>query len=114
MHGKIGRSSTDWRNKKNNFVLVFKNQNAAPEIIAEAEQRFLLTLYGYIGLKSILLNNYRCICFTKSAYKNKFNIASLLLTEAATRPFTRFSSGMELDKMQSDGDGGGGEERKID
>jgi hypothetical protein len=67
------------------LVQVFKNQDANPEIIAEAGERFLLTLYGYSGVKSISLNNYRHQCFTKLAYKNKFNFALLPPTEAAAR-----------------------------
>lgn len=69
----------------NELVQVCKNPNADPESIAEAGERFLLALYGYIGVKSMLLNTYRYTCFTKSAFKNKFNIASLQPTEAAAR-----------------------------
>ncbi|GBM33104.1 hypothetical protein AVEN_9645-1 [Araneus ventricosus] len=67
---------------------VFKNPNADPEIIAEAGERFLLELYGYSDVKSkksMSLNDYRYKCFTKSAYKSKFNVASLPPTETATR-----------------------------
>ncbi|KMQ85933.1 hypothetical protein RF55_15251 [Lasius niger] len=67
------------------LVQVFKNQDANPEVIAEAGERFLLILYGYSGVKSMSLNNYRHQCFAKSAYKNKFNIALLPPTEAAAR-----------------------------
>lgn len=69
----------------NEVIQEFKNPNADPEIIAKAGERFLLALYGYSGVKSMSLNNYRYACFTKSAYKNKFNIASLPPTEAAAR-----------------------------
>ncbi|GBL90244.1 hypothetical protein AVEN_130356-1 [Araneus ventricosus] len=72
----------------NEVIQVFKNPNADPEIIAEAIERFLLELYGYNDVKSknsMSLNDYRYTCFTKSAYKSKFNISSLPPTEAAAR-----------------------------
>ena len=69
-------------------IQAFKNPNADPEIIAKAGERFLLELYSYSDVKnkkSMSLNDYRYECFIKSAYKSKFNIASLPPTEAAAR-----------------------------
>lgn len=82
--GKIKCTNVLRKNRDlNELVQVFKNQNDDPEIIVEAGECFLLALYDYSGVKSISLNNYRYTSFTKSAYKNKFNIASLPPTEAA-------------------------------
>jgi hypothetical protein len=70
------------------IIQVFKNPNADPEIIAKAGERVLLELYSYSNVKSkksMSLNNYRYACFTTSAFKSKFNIASLPPTEAAAR-----------------------------
>ncbi|GBM96651.1 hypothetical protein AVEN_240963-1 [Araneus ventricosus] len=66
----------------------FMVKQATEEIIAEAGDRFLLELYGYSDVKSkksLSLNDYRYKCFTKSAYKSTFNIASLPPTEATAR-----------------------------
>jgi hypothetical protein len=66
--------------------------------IAKGGERVLLELYSYSNVKSkksMSLNNYRYACFTTSAFKSKFNIASLPPTESSTHePITRFSSGM--------------------
>ncbi|KAJ8938898.1 hypothetical protein NQ318_007613 [Aromia moschata] len=77
------------------LVQVFKNPNADPEIIVKAGERFLLELYSYSDVKSkrsMSLNDYGYVCFTKSAYKSKFNISSLPTTEAAARqhPFRTY------------------------
>lgn len=72
----------------NEVIEVFKNPNADPEVIAKAGERFIVELYSYSDVKnrkSTSLNNYRYACFTASAYKRKFNIASLPPTEAAAR-----------------------------
>jgi hypothetical protein len=72
----------------NEIIQVFKNPNADPEIIAKAGERVLLELYSYSTVKSkksMSLNNYRYACFTTSAFKSKFNIASLPPTQAAAR-----------------------------
>jgi hypothetical protein len=72
----------------NEIIQVFKNPNADPEIIAKAGECVLLELYSYSNVKSkksMSLNNYRYACFTTSAFKSKFNIASLPPTEAAAR-----------------------------
>ncbi|GBM38763.1 hypothetical protein AVEN_210502-1 [Araneus ventricosus] len=72
----------------NEVIQIFKNPNSDPEIIAQAGERFLLELYGYSDVKSkesMSLNDYRYICFTKSAYKSKFNMASLPPIEAEAR-----------------------------
>jgi hypothetical protein len=71
----------------NEIIQVFKNPNVDPEIIAKAGER-VLELYSYSNVKSkksMSLNNYRYACFTTSAFKSKFNIASLPPTEAAAR-----------------------------
>ncbi|GBP51471.1 hypothetical protein EVAR_44446_1 [Eumeta japonica] len=64
----------------NEVIEVFKNPNVDPEVIAKAGERFLIALYSYSDVKSrksTSLNNYRYACFKASAYKRKFNIASL-------------------------------------
>jgi hypothetical protein len=76
----------------NEIIQVFKNPNADPEIIAKAGERVLLELYSYSNVKSkksMSLNNYRYACFTTSAFKSKFNIASLPPTEAAAQHLFR-------------------------
>lgn len=72
----------------NEVIQVFKNPKAGTEIIATAGEFFLLKLYSYSDVKTMQnmsSNIYRYASFTKSAYKNKFNIASLPPTEAAAR-----------------------------
>ncbi|GBP59015.1 hypothetical protein EVAR_15016_1 [Eumeta japonica] len=72
----------------NEVIEVFKNPNADPEVIAKAGERFLIELYSYSDVKerkSTSINNYRYACFTASAHKINFSIASLPPTEAAAQ-----------------------------
>lgn len=70
------------------LVQLFKQPNANPDILANIAQRFIVALYGYTAKQGMSLNTYRYRCFLKSAYKTKFNIASLPPTEAAARQHT--------------------------
>jgi hypothetical protein len=95
----------------NEIIQVFKNPNADPEIIAKAGERVLLELYSYSNVKSkksMSLNNYRYACFTTSAFKSKFNMRRYHQQKQqhniCSEPITRFSSGMGINKMQSNGD----------
>lgn len=75
--------------RKNSYlahsIKVFKDSNATQNMVADAGERFLVSLYGYTGKTVPSLNHLRYVSYIKSAFKHKVNIASLPPSAAAAR-----------------------------